>query len=202
MARKLTLRERALSELGDFARDVPEDGVREKMAAIYERDALESGEDDTSIALHKAVIMRDGNLDAFEVKTKKPALDEKTEKDIQAAAHSFAENFAALRAEVRKTEKPAAVSKGKAARQDLHKSVEKSKAPDPIFEELEPMREPEPEKRKRGRPHKHKAEGGQFSVWIPSETKKRLQVRAASEGISAGELAARFIEAGLLKRGD
>ena len=68
--------------------------------------------------------------------------------------------------------------------------------------ELEPMREPEPEKRKRGRPHKHKAEGGQFSVWIPSETKKRLQVRAASEGISAGELAARFIEAGLLKRGD
>ena len=204
MARKLTLRERALSELGDFARDVPEDGVREKMAAIYERDALESGEDEFSIALHKAVIMRDGNLDAFDVKPKKPALDETTEKDIETAAHSFAANFAALRAEVRKTEKPAAVSSTKAARKDLHKSVEKSKAPDPIFEELElePMREPEPEKRKRGRPHKHKAEGGQFSVWIPAETKKRLQVRAASEGISAGELAARFIEAGLLKRGD
>ena len=204
MARKLTLRERALSELGDFARDVPEDGVREKMAAIYERDALESGEDDTSIALHKAVIMRDGNLDAFEVKPKKPALDEKTEKDIQAAAHSFAANFEALRAEVRKTEKPAAVSSTKAARKDSLKIEEKSKAPDPIFEEpeLEPMREPEPEKQKRGRPHKHKAEGGQFSVWISSETKKRLQVRAASEGISAGELAARFIEAGLLKRGD
>ena len=59
-----------------------------------------------------------------------------------------------------------------------------------------------PEKRKRGRPHKHKAAGGQFSVWLPDETKKRLQVRAASEGISAGELAARFIEAGLLKRGE
>jgi hypothetical protein len=204
MARKLTLRERALSELGDFARDVPEDGVREKMAAIYERDALESGEDDTSIALHKAVIMRDGNLDAFEVKPKKPALDEKTEKDIQAAAHSFAVGYAAMRAEAGKTEKPAAVSSGKAARKDSPKIGEKSKAPDPIFEEpeLEPMQEPEPEKRKRGRPHKHKAEGGQFSVWIPSETKKRLQVRAASEGISAGELAARFIEAGLLKRGD
>ena len=202
MARKLTLRERALSELGDFARDVPEDGVREKMAAIYERDALESGEDEFSIALHKAVIMRDGNLDAFEVKPKKPALDEKTEKDIETAAHSFAANFAALRAEVRKTEKPAAVSSAKAARKDSLKIEEKSKAPDPIFEEpeLEPMREPE--KRKRGRPYKHKAEGGQFSVWIPSETKKRLQVRAASEGISAGELAARFIEAGLLKRGD
>ena len=198
MAAKLSLRERARVALGDFS--YTEDTLREKMAAIYEKDARESGEDDTSIALHKAVIMRDGNLDAFEVKPKKPALDEKTEKDIQAAAHSFAENFAALRAEVRKIGKPAAVSSGKAARKDSPKIEEKSKAPDPIFEE--PMREPEPEKRKRGRPHKHKAAGGQFSVWLPDETKKRLQVRAASEGISAGELAARFIEAGLLKRGD
>ena len=188
MARKLTLRERALSELGDFARDVPEDGVREKMAAIYERDALESGEDDTSIALHKAVIMRDGNLDAFEVKPKKPALDEKTEKEIQAAAHSFAVGYAAMRAEAGKTESP---PPSPAAR-----------PPKKTSPKLGRLKAPEPEKRKRGRPHKHKTAGGQFSVWLPDETKKRLQVRAASEGISAGELAARFIEAGLLKRGN
>ena len=191
MAAKLSLRERARVAMGDF--QYTEDALREKMAAIYEKDALESGEDEFSIGLHKAVIMRDGSLDAFEVKPKKPALDETTEKDIQAAAHSFAANFAALRAEAGKTEKPAAVSSGKAARKDSLKIEEKRRAPEPMLE---------PEKRKRGRPHKHKAEGGQFSVWIPSETKKRLQVRAASEGISAGELAARFIEAGLLKRGD
>lgn len=183
MAAKLSLRERARVALGDFS--YTEDALREKMAAIYEKDARENGEDDFSIGLHKAVIMRDGNLDAFEVKTKKPALDERTEKEIKAAAHSFAVGYAAMRAEAGKTEKPAAVSSGKAARKDSLKIEEKSKAP-------------EPEKRKRGRPHKHKDEGGQFSVWIPSETKKRLQVRAASEGISAGELAARFIEDGLL----
>ena len=193
MAAKLSLRERARVALGDFS--YTEDALREKMAAIYEKDAKESGEDDFSIGLHKAVILRDGNLDAFEVKTKKPALDEKTEKDIRAAAHSFAVGYAAMRTEAGKTEKPAAVSSGKAARKDLPKTGEKLKAP-------EPMREPEPEKRKRGRPHKQKAAGGQFSVWLPDDTKKRLQVRAASEGISAGELAARFIEAGLLKRGD
>ena len=193
MAAKLSLRERARVALGDFP--YTEDALREKMAAIYEKDAKESGEDDFSIGLHKAVILRDGNLDAFEVKTKKPALAGKTEKDIRAAAHSFAVGYAAMRAEAGKTEKPAAVSSGRAARKDLPKTEEKPKAP-------EPMREPEPEKRKRGRPHKHKAAGGQFSVWLPDETKKRLQVRAASEGISAGELAARFIEAGLLKRGE
>jgi len=85
-----------------------------------------------------------------------------------------------------KAQKPAAVSSDEAAREDSTKIGEKSKAPEPV-------------KRKRGRPHKHKAAGGQFSVWLPDETKKRLQVLAASKGISAGELAARFIEAGLLK---
>ena len=108
MAAKLSLRERARVALGDFS--YTEDALREKMAAIYEKDARENGEDDFSIGLHKAVIMRDGNLDAFEVKTKKPALDEKTEKEIQAAAHSFAVGYAAMRAEAGKTEKPAAVS--------------------------------------------------------------------------------------------
>lgn len=151
MARKLTARELALVELGDFA---TEDAIRKRAAEI------ETAE-------------------------------------LDKAARAFSATFATLKGQ---SEKPAAVSSTKAARKDSLKIEEKSKAPDPIFEEpeLEPMREPEPEKRKRGRPHKHKAEGGQFSVWIPSETKKRLQVRAASEGISAGELAARFIETGLL----
>lgn len=201
MAAKLSLRERARVALGDFP--YTEDALREKMAAIYEKDAKESGEDDFSIGLHKAVIMRDGNLDAFEVKAKKPALDEKTEKDIQAAAHSFAVGYATMRAEAGKTESPPPSPAARPPKKTSPK-LGRLKAPDPIFEELklEPMREPEPEKRKRGRPHKHKAAGGQFSVWLPDDTKKRLQVRAASEGISAGELAARFIEAGLLKRGD
>ncbi len=201
MAAKLSLRERARVALGDFS--YTEDALREKMAAIYEKDAKENGEDDFSIGLHKAVILRDGNLDAFEVKTKKPALDEKTEKDIRAAAHSFAVGYAAMRAEAGKTESPPPSPAARPPKKTSPK-LGRLKAPDPIFEEpeLEPMREPEPEKRKRGRPHKHKAAGGQFSVWLPDDTKKRLQVRAASEGISAGELAARFIEAGLLKRGD
>ena len=193
MAAKLSLRERARVALGDFS--YTEDALREKMAAIYEKDARENGEDDFSIGLHKAVIMRDGNLDAFEVKTKKPALDERTEKEIQAAAHSFAVGYAAMRAEAGKTESPPPSPAARPPKKTSPK-LGRLKAPDPIFEELEP------EKRKRGRPHKHKAEGGQFSVWLPDDTKKRLQVRAASEGISAGELAARFIEAGLLKRGD
>ena len=201
MAAKLSLRERARVALGDFS--YTEDALREKMAAIYEKDARENGEDDFSIGLHKAVIMRDGNLDAFEVKTKKPALDERTEKEIQAAAHSFAVGYAAMRAEAGKTESPPPSPAARPPKKTSPK-LGRLKAPDPIFEEpeMEPMREPEPEKRKRGRPHKHKTEGGQFSVWLPDDTKKRLQVRAASEGISAGELASRFIEAGLLKRGD
>lgn len=155
MAEKLPLRERARIALGDFG--YTEETLRAKMADIYEQDAKERGEDDFSIALHRAVIMRDGNIDAFETKAQKPA----------------------------------AVSSDEAARKDSPKNGEIIEAP-----------EPEPEKRKRGRPHKHKAAGGQFSVWLPDETKKRLQVLAASEGISAGELAARFIETGLLKRGD
>ena len=192
MAAKLSLRARARVALGDFS--YTEDALREKMAAIYEKDARENGEDDFSIGLHKAVIMRDGSLDAFEVKTKKPALDERTEKEIKAAAHSFAVGYAAMRAEAGKTESPPPSPAARPPKKTSPK-LGRLKAP-------EPMREPEPEKRKRGRPHKHKAAGGQFSVWLPDETKKRLQVRAASEGISAGELAARFIEAGLLKRGD
>lgn len=193
MAAKLSLRERARVALGDFS--YTKDALREKMAAIYEKDARESGEDDFSIELHKAAIMRDGNLDAFEAKTKRPALDEKTEKEIQAAAHSFAVGYAAMRTEAGKTESPPPSPAARPPKKTSPK-LGRLKAPDPILEELEL------EKRKRGRPHKHKAAGGQFSVWLPDETKKRLQVRAASEGISAGELAARFIEAGLLKRGD
>lgn len=145
MARKLTARELALVELGDFA---TEDAIRKRAAEI---EAAKLNE----------------------------------------AARAFSATFKALKGQ---SEKPAAVSSGMAARKDLHKNVE-------IIEAPEPMPMPMPEKRKRGRPHKHKAAGGQFSVWLPDETKKRLQVLAASEGISAGELAARFIEAGL-KRGE
>ena len=135
MARKLTARELALVELGDFA---TEDAIRKRAA---------------------------------EIETAK--LDE--------AARAFSATFETLKGQ---SEKPAAVSSYEAAREDSPKNGEIIEAP---------------EKRKRGRPHKHKAAGGQFSVWLPDETKKRLQVRAAAEGISAGELAARFIEAGLLK---
>jgi hypothetical protein len=145
MARKLTARELALVELGDFA---TEDAIRKRAA---------------------------------EIETAK--LDE--------AARAFSATFETLKGQ---SEKPAAVSSDEAAREDSPKNGEIIEAPEPM-----PMPEPEPEKRKRGRPHKHKAAGGQFSVWLPDETKKRLQVRAAAEGISAGELAARFIEAGLLK---
>ena len=139
MARKLTARELALVELGDFA---TEDAIRKRAA---------------------------------EIETAK--LDE--------AARAFSATFETLKGQ---SEKPAAVSSDEAAREDSPKNGEIIEAPEPM-----------PEKRKRGRPHKHKAAGGQFSVWLPDETKKRLQVLAAAEGISAGELAARFIEAGLLK---
>lgn len=165
VAEKLPLRERARIALGDFG--YTEETLRAKMADIYEQDAKERGEDDFSIALHRAVIMRDGNIDAFETKAQKPA----------------------------------AVSSDEAARKDHSKNGEITKAPERGLQKTQ-RPAPEPEKRKRGRPHKHKAAGGQFSVWLPDETKKRLQVLAASEGISAGELAARFIEAGLLKKGE
>jgi hypothetical protein len=137
MARKLTARELALVELGDFA---TEDAIRKRAAEI------EAAE-------------------------------------LDKAARAFSATFETLKGQ---SEKPAAVSSDEAAREDSPKNGEIIEAP-------------EPEKRKRGRPHKHKAAGGQFSVWLPGETKKRLQVLAAAEGISAGELAARFIEAGLLK---
>lgn len=145
MARKLTARELALVELGDFA---TEDAIRKRAAEI---EAAKLNE----------------------------------------AARAFSATFKALKGQ---SEKAAAVSSDEAARKDSPKNGEIIEAPEPM-----PMPMPEPEKRKRGRPHKHKAAGGQFSVWLPDDTKKRLQVRAASEGISAGELAARFIEAGLLK---
>ena len=141
MARKLTARELALVELGDFA---TEDAIRKRAAEI------ETAE-------------------------------------LDKAARAFSATFETLKGQ---SEKPAAVSSDEAAREDSPKNGEIIEAPEPM---------PEPEKRKRGRPHKHKAAGGQFSVWLPDEAKKRLQVRAAAEGISAGELAARFIEAGLLK---
>ena len=141
MAAKLSLRERARVALGDFS--YTEDALREKMAAIYEKDARENGEDDFSIGLHKAVIMRDGNLDAFEVKTKKPALDERTEKEIQAAAHSFAVGYAAMRAEAGKTESPPPSPAARPPKTTSPK-LERLKAPEPMREPV-PMREPEPE---------------------------------------------------------
>lgn len=144
MARKLTARELALVELGDFA---TEDAIRKRAAEI------ETAE-------------------------------------LDKAARAFSATFATLKGQ---SEKAAAVSSDEAARKDSPKNGEIIEAPEPM---------PEPAKRKRGRPHKHKAAGGQFSVWLPDETKKRLQVLAASEGISAGELAARFIEAGLLGKGE
>lgn len=145
MARKLTARELALVELGDFA---TEDAIRKRAAEI------ETAE-------------------------------------LDKAARAFSATFETLKGQ---SERPAAVSSDEAARKDSPKNGEIIEASEPM-----PMPEPVPEKRKRGRPHKHKAAGGQFSVWLPDETKKRLQVLAASKGISAGELAARFIEAGLLK---
>ena len=63
MAIKLDLKERARIALGDF--DYTPEMLREKMADIYEQDAREKGIDEFSIGLARALIVRDGNLDAL-----------------------------------------------------------------------------------------------------------------------------------------
>lgn len=173
MARKLDLRERARAALGDF--DYSEEALRKKMADLYEQDAKERGEDDFSIGLHRAVIIRDGNIDAFEVKTDKAQkyewggetfdceLPELVKHDENRAKGSTA-------ADKPKAKPKTAITPEKKRHFEELIAAEKERAAK--------AKESKPEeKRKQGRPKKH-ADGGQISVWFDSRMKAAVSQRA------------------------
>lgn len=82
MARQLSLRERALAALGDYSMCADEETIRAKMADIYEKDATEKGFDSFSIGLSRALILRDGSLDALGQKGS-PVVEKKTENELK-----------------------------------------------------------------------------------------------------------------------
>ena len=73
MAVKLDLRQRAISALGDYSMAADEMAIRKKMAELYAKD--HTGEDETSLALKKALIERDGDLSALSPSPRKAAAD-------------------------------------------------------------------------------------------------------------------------------
>ena len=173
MARKLTLRERARYALGDF--DVNENALRAKMAEIYEAEAKERGEDETSISLVKAVIVRDGNLDAL------GRTDESPQKYEWGGESFHCDLPEIVKPDESRAKGSTAADKPKAKPKTAITPEKKRHFEELIAAEKEraaKAKESKPEeKRKQGRPKKH-ADGGQISVWFDSRMKAAVSQRA------------------------
>ena len=184
MGRKLTLRELAMNELGDFSNYVGEDAIRAKMADIYAKEAKERGEDENAIALARALIERDGNLDA---------LGRKDTQIYEWGGESF---LCDLPSVIREATKEAPKGGKKEAPKRAKEKPIRRNSHIKAAEMEAPKKE---EKRGRGRPRKYDGAARQTSILFDDATRAAVMQYAKYWRVSFSDAVNKLIRLGMRK---
>lgn len=167
MAKKKSLRDRALDALGDFSGLASEETVRAKMDELQRMDAESAAAavDDVLKDPDKTAAGYERMKGQEKPKSGRPRISAEKEAEIAEAAHEFAAVYASMKAARRDT----------ASHDDAPKENDVGK---PAEEAAKT-----PQKKKRGRPRKHES-GGQLSVWFDDDLKREIENIAARLGCS------------------
>lgn len=160
MARNLSLRELALSELGDFADYVPEEDIQKKMEEIRQRGDREATAAARAFGETYAALRGRaagwGDEDHADIKNITKVVED-IKRDVNATGK-------------KKDKAKATITPEKKAHFEGLIAAEKERAAKAKEQKPE-------EKRKQGRPRKHES-GGQISVWFDDKMKAAVNQRA------------------------